>query len=129
MSSTNLNQVIIETIEQSKAILGEGFDFLKKETPLLIQEFLRWKFWEHLIWGSLCLLTNIVLLYFAFKFSMRIESETKEANGGWLFLSAICLIFLIPFTVGLFNNVLDALKITIAPRLYLLEYAIEAAKN
>lgn len=130
--NTNLTQVIIETIEQSKTVLGEGFDFAKEQTPMVINEFLLWKFWEHTVWmlllagSSICTIKLLVRLW---KWAIAYDSDTRYPVVPACFLpTTLSIVSVIMLLIGL-NCGLQAAKIKIAPRVYLIEYISEAVRK
>jgi hypothetical protein len=124
--NTNLIQVIIQTIEESKQVLGEGFDFAKEQTPLVIQEFLRWKFWEHSLLAAIYLAAALIALWVVLKYTKTIAREMEELCllplGGLLLIIA-------GTSYGFFSQAFNAIQITIAPRVYLIEFAADVLKG
>lgn len=130
--NTNLTQVIIETIEQSKTVLGEGFDFAKEQTPMVINEFLLWKFWEQAVWALLLAgssICTIKLLIKVWRWAIAHDSNDKYPVVPACFLpAALSIVSVIILLIGLHCG-LQAAKIKIAPRVYLIEYISEAVRK
>lgn len=122
--NTNLTQVIIETIEQSKQVLGEGFDFAKKETPLVIQEFLNWGFIQSIVTGTFFLMVFLLLCYTAirlWKWVVRARDEETQFFGGlWAFILSMVIVPILWY--GVLRNAKTAIQIKVAPRVYLIEW-------
>ncbi len=128
--NTNLTQVIIETIEQSKSILGEGLSLAKEQTPLVVNEFLIWKFWESLITGIAWMLIAIIALYCSFRLVKWAAKCIREDSDDILVLPVgiACIVLFIPwfFSISLLK---ESLQIKIAPRVYLIEYVAKTVSK
>ena len=122
--NTNLTQVIIETIEQSKAALGSGLELAKEQTPLVVNEFLVWSFWEHAITCFVILSFILALVWPMVKWwRYCIKQMIEDADEFPIIIFAVIPTFVICyFAYCGFSNGLDAVKIKLAPRVYLIEY-------
>lgn len=126
--NTNLTQVVIETIEESKKVLGEGFDFAKEQTPLIIKEFLAWRFWEHTILAVLLFGVLVVCLVLARKLVKAWHGFSDLAIAPTF--AAVGLVIVIPIAaIGATQHALQAIKVGISPRVYLVEFAAETIKT
>lgn len=107
--------------EKGEQALGKAVDFVMAETPIVVQEFLMWRFWENAIKFGIAML-------FVFGFTalgIFIVVKIYEALPFAMFLFGMaCGIFLLNLNSGL-----DALKIKVAPRVYLIEEAANFIKR
>lgn len=127
--NTNLTQVVIETIEESKKVLGDGFDFAKEQTPLLIREFLVWRFWEHFILAVALAVVAVI----AWVWVARLINKGSKWWSDWdVFaglLTGLAVLISVISTVGAIHNGLQVVKIKVAPRVYLVEFAADTIKG
>lgn len=116
-----------EYTEKGEAAISKAVDLAMKETPKIVREFLAWRFWKHLIYGFVpiavlasCLIVGVILIWIAEKFDLE-----ELAFIPISILSVIALISLLVFFADGIANLMSALQIHMAPRIYLIE---EAAK-
>lgn len=120
-----LNSLATKSIEG----IQSGITQIQIATPGLIDEFLRWK-----LAGSIFFfLFGLVFLYFFSKtwarFKKLYNSKEEYWNGNDIALCVLgCFCFLIGSVTSLVN-LFDMLKIIIAPRIYLIDYAINVIGN
>ena len=145
---TNLNEVVIgilqgvksaggEIYSASKTAIVQSVDFAKEQAPLVVQEFLRWKLAEAIIWTVIWSIPVLTLFWFARKCRIRAESDevpaldrhttdkTDFTAGKWI-LRTVGLIIL---TITLGVNAMTITKIAIAPRVFLIDYVVSTIQN
>lgn len=116
---------------------GKVIDFASNEIPLVIKEYLNWHFAVSLIWFSTAILVLITAGFLFYKnvvkmwndkWSTGYRQDTPTDVGlvgvMTIVLTMICLVFC-PIIAA--NN-LDWLKISIAPRVYLIDQFQHLAK-
>lgn len=109
------------------------WDFSKQEIPQVVKEFLAYNFYSSLIW-TIFWIVVITLVIFGFYLVSKScikasgnDDEKKFASVAWP--TCICIIVcIIPSCAGL-KHADDALKIKIAPRVYLLEQVKDMIKE
>ena len=125
------NETLISLIEQSV----ELSEFIKGEIPVVVKELLSWHFWESSVIACFSLAFVISAPIIMKKLWNKIPEESNYTyailgkDGDFIVpfgISIVAVFFgwIIAFFDGFIPNFLQALQITIAPRLYLLEYAI-----
>lgn len=116
-----MNEQLKEVLLAMLSSAVEVKDFLVAETPEVIQQLLAWEFTISLL-GFIMGLSFTVGTYFAARsFLKYLRTEDSEE---------FILVMLLPLSLGiaaLINN-LTWLKIWIAPKLFLLEYASNLIK-
>jgi hypothetical protein len=131
-----LEQVLLDTIQKSSAVTGEIYDGAKKVTgkaidfaveqiPDVIHQLLMWKFAHSLLYFFVFLILTGLLIYATYKIII-IENNSKY-DGAQIFA-----LFSGAGSIGCFFGVLGNLtwlKIWIAPKVYLLEYAAELVRR
>ena len=116
-----LNEKLTELLIWIEEGVKTSKDFVAEQAPLYIQELLAWNFWISLIYWCISLALLYLPIYTIIrllrgKFTWKDEDCTKEPIlifGG--------LIFLFIGAPTFFNN-LDWFQITVAPRVWLVEY-------
>jgi hypothetical protein len=117
-------------IEKAIAAAEATGEFVVEQAPILLQEFYAWHAVESIFWAifGLCLtiIPTLIMRKIADKeeedrwsinyFGKRIDNELAI---GLYFASALSFLLGIPMLVV---NLLDFIKILVAPRLYIIEY-------
>jgi hypothetical protein len=127
----NLEQNINDLILWVKTAATTTQGFITEQTPLYIKEFLSWYFWESIfyvsIFTALLCVTLGIALWASKKYSkLRAkELENGERYGGrsenFQITMAISLVASGMLLLPLFSNAHDALKVTVAPRVIIVE--------
>lgn len=129
MNTEKLEEVLNNLI----SLLEESATFTKTEIPLLLQEILTYSLWENIIAAFL------QVGFFSLPFSYvlyKVIRYCKAKKGIWTdFEFSLCFPGFTISVAGLFlsilafvDNVLNIVKVTVAPRLFLLEYLRELIK-
>lgn len=113
-------QVLLDMINKAAEIGSAAVD----EIPLVVQELLTWKLAESLAYTTLSLLILSGLMFFYFKVYNYYKDKEISDHPECLFVLFSVFAWIPVFEC--FN--LDWLKILIAPRVYLLEYAASLIK-
>lgn len=95
------------------------------ETPLVVQEFLLWHWWSSCIAASSCALFGIVSLVIFFIFFRKMIQDTKDDVAPYVFGAAISIVISVFLIISSVNNTITCAKISVAPRVYLVEKAAE----
>jgi hypothetical protein len=107
---------IIQTVAQTQ-------EFVVEQAPEVIQQLLTWHLVENLIWGVLSIFTLVIILICwgaIIKFWDIIYKKDLE----WVLFPMFILTFLqFVVSIGGIISFMDAGKILVAPKLYLIEYA------
>lgn len=117
--------------EKGEAAFEKAIDLAATEAPLLMEEFLRWRFWYHALHGSLLIAGTLVWVGFAMWLYRR-ASATHWSDGDWstsFGVVVVCGIMFGPLPyMRMGHHIFDALQVAIAPRVYLLEQVIQLVK-
>lgn len=109
-----------EVYDASKSAIAAGIDMVKTQAPELVQEFVKWKFTEALIYiigSSLILVAAGVFFFNAYKYRHDIEVYAPCSMIG-------CLIGLVG-VLCVTRNLMVVMQIWIAPKVYLIQYVID----
>jgi predicted PurR-regulated permease PerM len=141
---TNLDEVVIQMLQGVKTAGGEIYDaskssvassveFAQKQAPLVVREFLMWNIAQAVIsivfWSTLA----FFILYIGHCFRKQSESDNVPDNDRhradkenyvalkWVARFAALVILLIT----LYGNGLTITEITVAPRVFLIQYVVD----
>lgn len=119
--------------EKGEQTLDKAVDTLEKEVPLVVGEYLQWKFWESAA-------NLIILALFAIIYAGVLFFVIRRKNFEWFgddpisffgtvvsIVGGVILLITIPL-VGI-ENAKTCLQISIAPKVYLIERASEILKR
>jgi len=139
--STNLNEVIVdilrgvktaggEVYSASKTAITKSVDFTMEQAPLVVKEFLMWRFTKAIIWFVVFSIVGGLLFYAARQIKLYAGTVpsyvASDAHGmKWVVRSIACAILLINFGV----NAMEIAKISVAPRVYLIEYVVSVLNS
>lgn len=131
--ATNLNQVLIETIQQVKGGIGKGVDFAMEQVPEVCQQLLVWKFAE-----AVAIVASMVLLvalcgWATWRFRKQLkwlcwDDSLNMVHPGVAAPGFAWLILLVMFFMTVPPAASDAIKIKLAPKVYLIEYVSNLIK-
>ena len=109
-------------------LLNSGVDVLNGELPLFVSEILTYKTIAYSIGVALGLMLSIISIRLFKKFSKEFESDDFSEDVAVFYMFGGGISGLIGFIV-LLVKVSDLIKITLAPRVWLLEYALDLSGN
>ena len=122
-----LQKQIAEILKQALAAAQHGGQWLAGQIPDVLQQLILWNIWCGIISGIIFLMILSIGLIVTFKVT---DQKLVEVSYGkeWAISKIVsCFIFGVSSLVSLIAfliNLPDALKAAIAPKLFLLEYAV-----
>lgn len=114
-----LNEALTKLIEKALSGIDAAGDFMAGEIPEVINQLLVWHAVESAMWFSIWLLVSIALCYHLKKNNSKMVDWCSGGGEPIILLVWSCPV--VTYTITLAN--IEWLKILIAPKLYLLEYA------
>lgn len=146
---TTLNEALVQIIQTTSGAVEKGIGFLSAQIPDVIQQLLLWKFCEALVYGAVGVVILVflgALLYNVMKKPELIppqpipeghryyhEPSRKFVPTVWrdtdgdlmptIIIPGIGLLVGIPLAFSLLIELVTALQIYVAPKVYLIEYA------
>lgn len=134
-----LQQALAQIIEKSMSGLDKTVDFLSAEVPDVVHQLLLWYGVKSAITGVMGFLI-ILSCFLWFKMCLK-KPEDGKSNTWWewkdyseshgpeaIMMFNLFLVIPIMFGLALFDNLMVALQIWIAPKLWLIEYASSLVK-
>lgn len=126
MSNENtLNDSLAAILDKAIAGVENGVNFLSSEMPEVARQILEYSMYKH---AMLLILFGLIFLGFLSSgFLLMFKNREKTSSEGYFFgCLAICLSSL-PMFVSV-HHFFMVLKISMAPKLYLIKYASEIIK-
>lgn len=100
-------------------------DFLVEQAPMVVQELLVYKSFEHAAYALVLFLACSVFVFIALN---RIKEFICSGDGDNLVVAAFSSLPAVMLFCFFFGNLLSFIKIMVAPKVYLLEYAAALVK-
>lgn len=116
-----LEEKLVEVINQAQKAGAEAFLFTKEQAPDIINQLLIWKFWDNVTQSLMGLVLLCASLYCLF-YGIREEKRDRYNDIGIPIIIISGMVGALSAIVFL-GGFLMALKIYLAPKVYLLEYA------
>ena len=141
-TETNLNQILVgmlsdarsagkEIYGASKEALKKSVDFVFEQSPEIVRQFLTWKFMEASI-KCVAMFLMLITIWFIAWFIYRKLKKYEDDGFEWMpiLIVTILTIMTAPLWYSqIIDNGLTAVKIKVAPKVYLIEYVIDKAQG
>lgn len=127
--NTNLEQVLTETIVSSKKAVVESVEWALKQAPDICDQYLRYEMISSTINAAILTIIGIALVVCFVKFwrfSKSLNEYDQTPSRIVASFVAAGLMTLVSF--GWQNNVHRVIKIHVAPKVYLVEFATKLIK-
>lgn len=122
-----LENATVALINKTVTGIDTAVNFLSTEIPEVIKQLLMWNFTLHFVW-AVC--GFILLLAVITHWIIANKSYKLTKNSDDFFAPFMVSIFVgIPGIIMFMTNMLQSIKIWIAPKVWLIEYAAELAKK
>lgn len=112
-----VNQAFSQVLES----LQQAGEFAKEQIPLVLQEMLQWELWSSIFIGVI-FAAFAIFSYKALKWSYGKFQNSTYDEEGYGFLIALLAVCITGSIIGVVVNVLSAIKVLVAPRVYLIEH-------
>lgn len=127
------SKALEEVVSSSVALLKSGKDFVADQFPKVVTEFMHWRLAQCAFWIGIALVLILIAQIAGYKFQKKHEEVVKSKaynDGGWRFGAVVCRYVLTSiFILALIGpNVYEAVYITVAPRIYLIENMVHLIK-
>jgi len=134
MNNEVVNKLMIEMIETAGAVKS----FVVTEAPEVVQQLLAWTVWENVIWLGIAIIllclaiwNGLKIFKFNKKYSGLTYDERQEGEGSffmWFVSSIVLSLITLITTAHMPSYILEIVKISVAPKVWLLEYASSLVK-
>lgn len=116
-TNEEIKTAVVEYLKTFESGLKKAGEFSMEQAPLVVQEFLAWEFWGSVAVAVMCCLA-IIVVGFLHKAGCEISDPSSETRVAVHVLSGFVWFILVG---GLISEFIDALKVSVAPRLVILE--------
>lgn len=136
------NSVMVDILSGVKTASGEIYgatkgairtsvDFVAKETPEVITQFIKWHLLRACIWAAGFLGLGGFLLYLSRRCRIFHEKDIHNENDGLFIVGRIMTILAaIPILFfGAGGEIMTITKITVAPKVYIIEYVVDTVQG
>lgn len=127
--------LLLKYLEAGADRLERGAAFVESEIPLVVQEYLSWYWWENIlqaIFDVLIIVVVLILAKLAIFSGKKLSLEKWDGDspwwGGLIAPTILALLLGIISTISLISNVCSLIKVSVAPRVVILEKIAEVAK-
>ncbi|RTK98591.1 MAG: hypothetical protein EKK57_11375 [Proteobacteria bacterium] len=133
-----LNSVLIDMLKgvkteganiytASKTALIKAVDFANEQAPQVVYEFLKWKMMEAIVYLVVGVVAIVIIGYVTYKFVKWMKKRNDYSPSPALIIP----FFLLPTIIFscIIPKTLNVIKISVAPRVYLIEYAADLYKG
>ena len=133
-----LQNALVEFVAMITSAAQTAAEFGAEQLPEVIEQLLAWSFWSHAAWAAFWVIASFVLATINF-YVVKTRQKQVDNGGGFLWdrhgnPEGACILFWatilfgwIPFVCAI-DYSMSALKIAIAPKVWLIEYAASLAK-
>lgn len=135
VSQDTINNVLIDILKgakdagseiygASKTGIVKAVDFAQEQAPLVVQEFLSWKFANAFIWTIVAAISIITLLVVAYKCKNWLNKEEYIDDEAFPFIIMVACLFVsiaVAFE-GLVPSIEQMVKVKVAPRVFIIEW-------
>jgi hypothetical protein len=111
----------------SKETIVKAVDFAQEQAPLVVQEFIKWKFCEALLQCVCSVFIMFVILYFLHKLNKHrirgvLKNDPDQSFGSAVVMVIISFFMCILVIPSAYCSLESIIKIKVAPRIYLIDF-------
>ncbi len=121
--TTSIESVLISTIQETKDGLGKGVEWALKQTPELCEQYLRYELVLHAVSALVLWGIGAVCLHLMHKFLKWFKAERTFDTTPEVIMMVFPAVAVGAVLIAAFCNTAAVLKIAIAPKVYLVEFA------
>lgn len=121
MTNEPLKQLFIDTVNETKEGIAKGVEIAMKEMPDLCDQIIRFEIAKNSIQLAGCLVAVAVIIWAAFKIWKHCDEFGRP-------MSLFLLVPGVPACAGIVATATAIAKACIAPKLFLIEYAVSLFK-
>lgn len=140
MATSALEQVFIDTISKSTAVSGEiyegiktvgskAIDLAQKEIPDIVEQLLMWKMTEAIVGLVLWIIVFAIGLVLLIKWWKKSDVRSDEAVFARCVSTILFAVALFASAISPYDNIMTIVKISVAPKIYLIEYANDLVRR
>lgn len=126
-----VNAITAEVYEIGKTNVGKAVDVVSEQAPVVANEYLTWMFWDNAFSAGYSLIVFLLIISIPIIMWLKSRKFEDEQDKFWMLLYSIFpLVFaMLIFYHGVIENVKECVKIKVAPRVVLIEKAVDLFKK
>lgn len=128
MANVTLNQALAEILTKASQTMSDGISFLSAEIPEVARQFLTYNLYNSVLYAVFSLAVFLCILDRYLKFLKTRDKKHFMAGERHFIVSVMSLVFGSLFLFLLLYEVSKIIKITVAPKIYLIEWAASIIK-
>jgi hypothetical protein len=107
----------------SKTGIVKAVEFAQEQSPMVVQEFLLWKFAQSVIWVIVGVIAIGVLGFLIKKCVSKLKNSKSDEDEIYVLPIIICVIISVVICfVNIVPNVEQIVKVKVAPRVFMIEW-------
>ena len=108
----------------SKTGIVKAVEFAQEQSPMVVQEFLVWKFAQSVIWVIVGMIAIGVLGFLLKKFVSKLKNSESSDSELYIIPTVISSILIVVICfINIVPNVEQMVKVKFAPRVFMIEWA------
>jgi len=127
--NTNLTEKLTVLVDYATDLAKTGADFTKEQAPLVVNEFLTWSFFHSCFMAGFYLGICLIAWFILYRFFGKAVNNSKHTDGFSLPAWCFILMFTVFPVLGCVSNILESVKIKVAPRIYMIEWVSDQIKG
>lgn len=113
----------------SKSGIVKAVDFAQEQAPMVVQEFLKRKFAQSVIWTIVGVISLVTLVVVFLKCKKLAKSNSDGDIFGFFGMVISTIVFLTVCGTGVIPNVEQMVKVKVAPRVYMIEWVSDQVQG
>ena len=138
MNNTNINEVVVDILTgvkiagkeiygASKETIVNLVSLIKEQSPDLFNQFITLQLYESIFYFFLVLIPSIFFGYISFCLNKKYKETEDFDYLGWKWVTATFAIAILMINLSI--NGANIVKISVAPKIYMIEYIAHAIKR
>lgn len=121
--STALESVLVETIKKATTTAETATQFVLEQAPEVVQQLVTWKIAANLASTLLDIVVIVILIKLVLSLVKIFNQSVRDGNPGPFFGIFFGSVGVIIIGLGIRVSIFTLLQLTIAPKIWLIEYA------
>lgn len=127
--TVEINQAMAQLITKALDGVDSAIDFSKTQLPGVIEQLITWKIAQYCIVSAVCVLSIISMAIIARWLHKKYNHSDKSDSPDLLLPHVLMVVVTVFFAALLLKNSLLLVKINVAPKVWLIEYAAQIVKD
>ena len=129
-----LKQRLLRYLDSMEEGIEKSAEFVADQAPDVVQQWLAWEFWSSVFFATCCIVTAVASAYYFRRLwiwaDKHLTKDAKESEAGPVILGlAVLAGMCIGTLTGAIMNAYSATKVSVAPKVVIVEKMTELAKS